>query len=184
MCTVSYIITKRVDLKKYIRRIIKEEFLKEDNNDLYYHGSNNRFNEFSLKNNTTYREIDLPTWHFTKDINYAKTYGKYLYTVNLDIKKTFNTENESHYNLYINYLKEQGYSNDKIENIIEEQFYRNLPYWTNEEAYYCAAINGFDSILIQEELEDEVLSIAVFDIDQIQILKISDLETNSSLSKV
>lgn len=142
---------------------------------MYYHGSNNRFDEFSLNNNKTYKEFDLPTWHFTKDINYAKTYGKWLYTVNLNINKTFNTEDKNHYKLYLNYLKEQGYTQDKIENILDEQFYNNLPYWTNEDAYYCALSNGFDSILIQEELVGEVLSIAVFDVNQIKMLNIQEL---------
>lgn len=164
-----------MDLKKYIRQIIKEELSKIDSGDVYYHGSNNRFDEFSLNNNKTYKEFDLPTWHFTKDVNYAKTYGKYLYTVNLNIQKTFNTEDKNHYKLYLNYLKEQGYSKNKIDNILDEQFYNNLPYWTNEDAYYCALSNGFDSILIQEELVGEVLSIAVFDVNQIKILNIKEL---------
>lgn len=81
-----------MNLNKYIRQIIKEELSKIGSSDVYYHGSNNKFDEFSLNNNKTYKEFDLPTWHFTKDVNYAKTYGKYLYTVNLNIKKTFNTE--------------------------------------------------------------------------------------------
>lgn len=164
-----------MDLKKYIRQIIKEELSKIGSGDVYYHGSNNRFDEFSLNNNKTYKEFDLPTWHFTKDINYAKTYGKWLYTVNLNINKTFNTEDKNHYKLYLNYLKEQGYTQDKIENILDEQFYNNLPYWTNEDAYYCALSNGFDSILIQEELVGEVLSIAVFDVNQIKMLNIQEL---------
>lgn len=164
-----------MNLNKYIRQIIKEELSKIGSGDVYYHGSNNKFDEFSLNNNKTYKEFDLPTWHFTKDVNYAKTYGKYLYTVNLNIKKTFNTEDKNHYNLYLKYLKEQGYNKDKIENILDEQFYNNLPYWTNEDAYYCALSNRFDSILIQEELVGEVLSIAVFDVNQIQILNIEEL---------
>ena len=45
----------------------------------------------------------------------------------------------------------------------------------NEDAYYCALSNRFDSILIQEELVGEVLSIAVFDVNQIQILNIEEL---------
>lgn len=165
-----------MNLKKVIRQIIQEEILKESDDGIYYHGSNNKFNEFDLVNNKTYKEFDLPTWHFTKDINYAKRFGKYVYFVNLEIDKTFNTENADHYKLYLDFLREyNNFSEEKIEKILDEQFYNGLPYWTNEDAYYCARSNGFDSILLQEELEGEVLSIAVFDVDQIQILDIKEI---------
>lgn len=72
--------------------------------DVWYHGSNNQFDVFDLTGNKTYREIDLPVWFFTKDPDYARTYGKYVYTVKLDIHNTFDTSNKDHFDLFIHYL--------------------------------------------------------------------------------
>lgn len=58
------------------------------NRGIWFHGSNNKFDIFDLINNKTYKEIDLPVWFFTKDLNYAKTYGKYIYEVKLNIYNT------------------------------------------------------------------------------------------------
>lgn len=138
--------------------------------DVWYHGSNNQFGVFDLTGNKTYREIDLPVWFFTKDLDYARTYGKYVYTVKLDIHNTFDTSNKDHFDLFIHYLQEEGKSKSEIDEILDEQFYKGLPYWTCEDAYYCAVSNGFDSILIAEELEREIESIGVFNRNSITIL--------------
>lgn len=138
--------------------------------DVWYHGSNNQFDVFDLTSNKTYQEIDLPVWFFTKDLDYARTYGKYIYTVKLDIHNTFDTSNKDHFDLFIRYLQEEGKSKSEIDEILDEQFYKGLPYWTCEDAYYCAVSNGFDSILIAEELEREIESIGVFNRNSITIL--------------
>ena len=138
--------------------------------DVWYHGSNNQFDVFDLTSNKTYQEIDLPVWFFTKDLDYARTYGKYIYTVKLDIHNTFDTSNKDHFDLFIRYLQEEGKSKSEIDEILDEQFYKGLPYWTCEDAYYCAVSNGFDSILIAEELEREIESIGVFNRNYITIL--------------
>lgn len=159
-------------MKNTIKKLLRENLLDEE---IWYHGSNNKFDEFTNKNNKTYQEIDIPSWFFTKDLEYAKSYGKYLYQVTLDIKNTFNTENEDHFNLFINQLKEWNYSIDDINNIIDSEFYNGLPYWTCNDAIYTAASNGFDSIFVQEELDKEVLSISVFNSSLIKILKIINI---------
>lgn len=145
-------------------------------NNIYYHGSNNKFNEFTLYNNKTYKEIDLPVWFFTKDLDYAKTYGKYVYEVNLNIKNTFDTTNKNHFKLFIDYLKQYKKTKKEIDEILDEKFYNDLPYWTCDDAYYAAISNDFDSILIEEELEGEVVSIGVFDTKNIKIIKIHELK--------
>jgi hypothetical protein len=150
---------------KLIKNIIKESI---DN--IWYHGSNNKFNTFDLINNKMYKEIDLPVWFFTKNLSYAKTYGKYIYKVRLNVNNTFDTSINKHFNLFLNYLKEEGKNEIEIDTILDEQFYKELPYWTCEDAFYCAFSNGFDSILIAEELESDVESIGVFDKDKIQII--------------
>lgn len=146
--------------------------LKEFNGEpkTYYHGTNNMFNEFSLHNNKMYKEIDIPVWFFTQDLNYAKTYGSLIYEVNLNIKNTFDTSKKEHLNIFIDYLKSEGKDEDDIDVLFDEQFYSGIPYWTCEDAFYCALQNKFDSILIAEELESEVDSIGVFDKDNIQIV--------------
>jgi hypothetical protein len=69
-------------------------------------------------------------------------------------------------------LKNDGKSSKEIDKILDEQFFKEIPYWTCEDAYYCAISNGFDSILIAEELDKDVESIGVFNKDNIQIIKI------------
>ena len=77
-----------MELRKFIATTIKEYLNENYSNDIWYHGSNNKFNMFDLVNNKTYMEIDLPVWFFTKDLDYAKTYGKYIYKVKLNIHNT------------------------------------------------------------------------------------------------
>lgn len=144
------------------------------NENIWFHGSNNKFESFELYDNKTYQEIDLPVWFFTKDLDYAKTYGKYIYKVKLNINNTFDTSNKEHFNLFIKYLHEDGKTDIEIDNILDEQFSRELPYWTCNDAYYCAVSNDFDSILIAEELETDVESIGIFDEGKIEIVKINE----------
>lgn len=149
------------------------EFINEQvKSKVYYHGSDNIFDEFSLHNNKGYVENDIPTWFFIQDIEYARKYGKFLYTVELNLTNTFNLENPDHYILFIKSL-EYYYGDDaaKIQDILEEEMCNGLPYWTCADAFYAALSNEFDSIIIQEELETEVLSIGVFSIDNISIIK-------------
>jgi hypothetical protein len=157
---------------KYLRYF--ENYVTDVTGRIYYHGSNNKFEQFELVNNKGYKEFDLPVWYFTEDIEYAKPYGKYLYSVKLNVNNTLDISNSLHYKIFIDYI-ENEYSNDedKIDEILDEQFYNGLPYWTCVDIYYCAISNGFDSVLIQEGLEDEVLSIAVFNVDVIEIVDIS-----------
>lgn len=148
--------------------------------DIYYHASNSKFQNFALINNKTYKEFDIPSWFFTKDIDYAKSYGRYLYSVKLNVKNTFDVSKKGHYDLFINGLKEFGYGKNKINEVLDEQFYNGLPYWTCDDAFYVAKANGFDSILIQEELDKEVLSVAVFDVENIEIIKVQDVYSVNS----
>lgn len=139
-------------------------------NDIWYHGSNNKFEEFDLVDNKTYQEIDLPVWFFTRDLNYAKSYGRHIYRVKLDIHNTFDTSLKEHFEIFMEYLKGENKTPSEIEEVLDEQFYQNLPYWTCHDAYYCAVANGFDSILIAEELEGDVQSVGVFNKDLIAII--------------
>lgn len=145
----------------------------EDLQNIWYHGSNNRFDTFDNVNNRTYKEIDIPSWYFTKNKEYAKSYGKYLYTVKLLIKNTFDTSNPKHMKIFVAQLKEFGYDNEKINDILGNEFVNDLPYWTNNDSIYIAAANGFDSILVQEELETDVPAVSVFKNEKIQILNIT-----------
>ena len=158
-------------MKNIIKKLLRESI---NSKEIWYHGSNNKFYEFTNKDNKTYQEIDIPSWFFTKDLEYAKSYGKYLYIVSLDIKNTFNTENKEHFNIFINQLKDWNYKVEEINDIIDTEFNNGLPYWTCNDAIYTAASNGFDSIFIQEELDKEVLSISVFDSSLIKILSIKN----------
>jgi hypothetical protein len=159
------------DLRKFIKTTIREFLNESYDANVWYHGSNNKFDMFDLVNNKTYKEIDLPVWFFTKDLNYAKTYGKFIYKVKLNIYNIFDTSNKEHFNMFIEYLKTDGKTSEEIDNILDEQFFKELPYWTCDDAYYCAISNGFDSILIAEELEHDVESIGVFNKDNIKIIK-------------
>lgn len=152
--------------------------LETNTSGIWYHGSNNKFEKFDLIDNKTYKEFDVPSWFFTKDIKYAKTFGKYLYSVKLHLTNTFVTTKPKHLKIFLNQLKEWDYSNDKINNILDEEFYNQLPYWTCGDAFYIAKMNGFDSIMIQEELESEVISIAVFDKDNIEIINMKEIYDN------
>lgn len=144
--------------------------------DKYYHCSNSKFDEFDSSDNKTYKEFDIPSWFFTKDIEYAKTYGKYLYEVELNIGKCFDTLKPSHMKMLKDYMESEGQSKEQMDNVLDEQFFQGRPYWTCADAFYAAVSNGFNSILIQEELEKEVLSIAVFDTSQIKITNVIELK--------
>lgn len=137
---------------------------------IYYHCSPNEFEAFDLNDNKGYKEYDIPMWFFTEDIAYAKTYGNILYTVRLDIDNTFDISNPDHHQMLIDYLEENGKDSEEIEEYLQETTIRDMIYWTCEEAFYCAISNGFDSVLIQEELESEVISIAVFNVEDIIII--------------
>ncbi len=139
-------------------------------NDVWYHGANDKFDVFNNINNRTYKEIDIPSWYFTKNIEYAKSYGKYLYTVKLTVSNVFDTSTSNHMNIFVNQLKEWNYSNEVISDILGDEFVNGLPYWTNNDAIYTAAANGFDSILVQEELDKDIPAISVFDNTKINIL--------------
>ena len=145
----------------------------ENSQEVWYHGTNDKFDVFSNVNNRTYREIDIPSWYFTKNKDYAKSYGKYLYTVKLLITNTFDTSNSKHMNIFINQLKEWGYDKEKISDILSDEFVNGLPYWTNNDVIYTAAAHGFDSILVQEELDKDVPAVSVFDSKKIKILNIT-----------
>lgn len=149
------------------------QIIYESLDNVWYHGSNNRFNEFENSNNRTYKEIDVPSWFFTKDLTYAKSYGKYIYTVKLLIQNIFDTNNQNHMGMFINQLKEWNYSSKKIDEILSDEFVDGLPYWTCNDAIYVAAMNKFDSIHVQEELERDVLAVSVFDNTKIKILSIN-----------
>ncbi len=149
------------------------------NKHIWYHCSNNAFTEFAHNNNKTYKEFDIYSWFFTQDLNYAKTYGKFLYTVELSISNIFDTREKEHYEMFIKQLKEDNKTEKEIDEILDEQFFRDLPYWTCVDAFYAAKFNNFDSILISEELEKEVLSVAVFDLENIKIIKMEQLNETS-----
>jgi len=149
---------------------IKKILLESLNNDtLFYHGSNEKFLNFDIINNKTYKEFDIPVWFFTEDKEYAKSYGKFLYVVKLHNKKLFDTSNSKDFALFKNQVEEFEHDLDEI---LDEQFFNGLPYWTCEDAYYAAISNGYDSILLQEELEKEILSIGIFNKEDIEILKV------------
>jgi hypothetical protein len=159
-------------MKHFIKKLLREAL--EPGGDIWYHGSNSKFDEFNLVDNRTYKEIDVPSWYFTKDETYAKSYGKYLYEVRLNIKKTFDTRDEQHMQVFINQLKEWGYNDDKIGDILSDEFVNELPYWTCNDAIYTAAAHGFDSIFVEEELEKSVIGISVFDAANIEILNVTE----------
>jgi hypothetical protein len=142
------------------------------NKKIYYHGSNNKFENFENYDNKLWKEINLSVWFFTEDLEYAKTYGKYIYEVELAIHNTFNTEKKEHFDIFLKHLKENKFSKKDIEKILDEQFFNDLPYWTCDEAFYAAVTNNFDSIFIEEQLEKEVVSIGVFDNSKIKIIKV------------
>lgn len=178
----SHILTNMPDINaEDLARIYKYNLRKKGykifesvvSNTVYYHCSNNKFEEFNLSNNKTYKEFDIASWFFTKNLDYAKRYGKYVYECQLNIKKTFDTHKQLHHNMFIKYLNEQ-YNKNEIENILDEQTYNNRPYWTCADAFYCAKTHNFDSIIIEEELEQSIESIAIFDLKDIKILKIYD----------
>ena len=161
-------------MKNYLQISFIKYITEELTSTLWYHGSNMAFENFTLHNNKLYREIDLPVWFFTQDIDYAKSYGRYLYEVKLNIHNTFNTRKKSHYHKFLQYLKDNVTPNEQ-EVILDEQMFQELPYWTCQEVYYCAVSQGFDSILIAEELTREVDSIGVFDPKNITIKRIIEL---------
>jgi hypothetical protein len=151
---------------------INENNISTSSDEIYYYGSNTKFSSFENVNNKTYKEFDIASWFFTKDINYAKSYGEYLYTVKLHVKKTFDTRKKEYFNLLISYLKDNGFDDNSIDNEMDEKYHHDLPYWTFDDAYYAATANKCDSIFLHEELDREVISIAVFDKDLIEILSI------------
>lgn len=143
--------------------------------DIYYHCSDKKFDDFENIDNKMYQETDVPTWFFTKDLEYAKRFGKWLYSVKLNLERTFDLSDNKHKKLFMSALEAWDYSEAKIDNIFDEQFVGDLPYWTCSDAFYVASMNGFDSILVAEELEKEVLSVGVFDTSRIEILNIKQV---------
>lgn len=170
------------DLKRYadynlresvcraIRKIIIES-TKENN--IYYHGSKYKFDEFKMIDNKTYQDFDVPSWFFTENKEYAKTYGNYLYSVRLHVNNIFDLTEPEHYEIFMNQLKEWYNTEEEIDAVLD-QFSHGLPYWTCGDAFYIAKMFNFDSILIQEELERDVESVAVFDVENIEIVSVEN----------
>ena len=152
--------------------------------EIYYHGSESKFDNFEFTDNKTYQEFDIPSWFFTEDKEYAKSYGKYLYYVKLNIANTFDTSIPKHYKMLIKSMRGYGMSKSEIENVLDEQFSGELPYWTCGDAFYAAKDNNFDSILIQEELEGSIESIAVFNKENIEIVDVEESEIIKELRKI
>lgn len=88
------------------------EFITEshDKNDLYYHESFNKFDEFVPGEAESY---NIPTYHFTKDINYAKHYGDIIYVVKLNIgdSQIFDTRKKEHMDIFIESLDKYNVEN-------------------------------------------------------------------------
>jgi hypothetical protein len=131
-------------------------YIREDNNLILYHGSNNKFEKFNKKflgSSMGKAPSNMRGFYFTNNIKLAKSFGKYIYKVKVKIN-----------NPYIFNANGKGYSQLKhtINNIVDE------------------IDNQYDSILIRNYqdagigISDLILSdqYIIFDLRNIKILEI------------
>lgn len=144
--------------------------------DLYYHGSNKKFDSFIPSQDSV--SYGVPTYHFTKDIRYARNYGDIIYVVKLNIgdRSIFDITKQEHKNIFLETLyKYYNIQKDKdqIERISND-FENGLPNWTNDFAIYSAWKNQFQGIFLAEEKESfvPVVSIAIFNKHKIKIVDV------------
>ncbi len=102
--TVACQIKKKINLMKLNTLIT---------NNLWYHGSNHDFKKFDKQYKTIVDAKRYNPIFFSRNKNFAALYGKIIYTVTLNTKKTFN-----HMDLFINITP--GHSGwDNIDNLSE-----------------------------------------------------------------
>jgi len=135
----------------------------------WWHGSKDEFDAFDRPQLTaSHREHDIPTWWFTDDRDYAMKYadvpgGGWMYKARLDLKNTLDLsipEKRSQFEKWLR-ARPSEYSEKDVERIFDEQWGIDLPYWTNDTVLWYAAMEGYDSVYFEEELDGSVTSVAV-----------------------
>jgi hypothetical protein len=146
---------------------------------LYYHGSNKIFDSFIPSEASV--SYGVPTYHFTKDIRYARNYGDIIYVVKLDIgdRQVMDTTKPEHKKIFLETLYKY-YNIQKDKNQIESisnDFENELPFWTNDFAIYSAWKNQFQGIFLSEEKDSfqPMVSIAIFNKHKIKIVKVEKI---------
>jgi len=138
---------------------------------LWWHGSKKDFDAFDEPQRTsTHWEYNIPTWWFTEDKDYAMKYangpnGGWIYAVRLDLHNTLDLSIPEERAKFEEWLKARPseYSKARINEIFEEQWGIELPYWTCDAALWYAAMEGYDSMYVDEELDESVTSVAVIE---------------------
>lgn len=168
---------REVDLKKYIRKIIREEFLREDiGGQILYHASNELFDKFELKKGyrTHLFSVELTDSHaifLTPDIDAAKQFGeKYLYKTKIHPKRTLDWREYLDIRSYEWFKKQFG-------NIIP---WSSSEYWMlldDKRVIDYLHHRGIDCVIISEIGEhDQFDTYAMLNPNSIEIIEVTELK--------
>lgn len=166
-----------MNLKKYIRQIIREEFLKEDVGGLIlYHASNELFDKFELRKGyrTHLFSVELTDAHaifLTPDVEATKQFGeKYLYKCKIHPKRTLDWREHLDVRSYEWFKKQFG-------NIIP---WNASEYWMlldDKRVIDYLHHRGIDCIIISEIGEhDPFDTYAMLNLNSIEIIEVVDLK--------
>lgn len=135
----------------------------------WWHGSRERFGAFDRPQVTrSHAEHNVPTWWFAEDPEYAMRYadvegGGWMYEVRLDLSGVLDLSDPAERGKFEAWLADRPgeYSQEEVGEIFDERWGRDLPYWTNHDVLWYAAMEGYSSAYFEEELEERVVSVAV-----------------------
>ena len=122
---------------------------KIDNQKIFYHGSNKKFDVFD-------EEYQLDGWlgkgfYFTDDKKKAKDYGRYVKPVHLDIKNPFYVQGDSPSDAYTEINKQfnpDGILNDELSFLLKKNSYDGciFNHWEQGYMYTCFYSNQIKPI--------------------------------------
>ena len=146
------------------------EWVCENNSNLYFHGSKYNFTDFdNIDNNKAItifgNKLNIKGNFITKNYKFAKIFigeGGFIYTVKLLTDNIFSLNNKEHFELFENYI-----GSDNIKKYIEEEYIIDgLPSWDLYPVIEFAYNNGFDGIKLLEFSadisSDPIIRIMVF----------------------
>lgn len=123
----------------------------ENNNEIYYHGSDNVFNRFSSK---ILRRTDNGYYgygfYFSPNIDTARMYGSNLYKCKLNFQKPL-VWNESFDSLWEKYDCIQGDANPGNSSEMAKKLTQSI------------VSDGYDSVIVKDYEKTKILEVCVFD---------------------
>lgn len=140
-----------------------------------YHGSDKKFDQFEFMKGHNYtalyvEEVDRGAFFFAEKKEHARLYGKYVYSVKLNIKRLDN-------------WREPGMMDRRVFDLLSSKYRGRVP-WSMSEYWQMIddeeirsdirrlGIDGIKSYEYYEDVDEPVLTWIVFDPSQIKIISV------------